>query len=171
MGGGIFAKTAKTPPLQSGVCGDFIAIRIAPKGRPLVSPCAYHAHPASPHEPVVLKRRGAPRRYKRPSPICACAPLRHRMHSWRPRFLQRRGTPRRYGLREPELPDLNHFTRNKGKAPITNKRLNPYGSFAAVSLSEYGGLNPILPFLEGRSDAACRVVIPLYAVSIDAHGA
>ena len=46
MGGGIFAKTAKTPPLQSGVCGDGIAIRIAPKGRPLVSPCAYHAHPA-----------------------------------------------------------------------------------------------------------------------------
>ena len=26
MGGGIFAKTAKTPPLQSGVCGDGIAI-------------------------------------------------------------------------------------------------------------------------------------------------
>ena len=46
VGGGIFAKTAKTPPLQSGVCGDGIAIRIAPKGRPLVSPCAYHAHPA-----------------------------------------------------------------------------------------------------------------------------
>ena len=54
MGGGIFAKTAKTPPLQSGVCGDGIAIRIAPKGRPLVPPCAYHAHTASPHEPVVF---------------------------------------------------------------------------------------------------------------------
>ena len=39
VGGGIFAKTAKTPPLQSGVCGDIIAIRIAPKGRPLVLPC------------------------------------------------------------------------------------------------------------------------------------
>ena len=45
MGGGIFAKTAKTPPLQSGVCGDIIAIRIAPKGRPLPPPCAYHATP------------------------------------------------------------------------------------------------------------------------------
>ena len=45
MGGGIFAKTAKTPPLQSGVCGDGIAIRIAPKGRPLPPPCAYHATP------------------------------------------------------------------------------------------------------------------------------
>ena len=45
MGGGIFAKTAKTPPLQSGVCGDGIAIRIAPKGRPLPPPCAYHTTP------------------------------------------------------------------------------------------------------------------------------
>ena len=25
VGGGIFAKTAKTPPLQSGICGDGIA--------------------------------------------------------------------------------------------------------------------------------------------------
>ena len=40
------------------------------------------------------------------------------------------------------------------------KRLNIYRPFAAVSPLEYGGLNPIPPFLEGRSDAACRVVIP-----------
>ena len=33
------------------------------------------------------------------------------------------------------------------------------GPFAAVSLLEYDGLQPILPFLGGRSDAACRVVI------------
>ena len=33
---------------------------------------------------------------------------------------------------------------------------------------EYGGLNSILPFPEGRSDAACRVVIRLYAVPVDA---
>ena len=32
------------------------------------------------------------------------------------------------------------------------------------SLLEYGGLQPILPFLGGRSDAACRVVIRLHAV-------
>ena len=31
---------------------------------------------------------------------------------------------------------------------------------------EYGGLNPILPFSEGRSDAACRVVICLHAVPV-----
>ena len=37
--------------------------------------------------------------------------------------------------------------------------MNPYGSFAAISLLEYGGLKPILTFLEGRSDAACRVVV------------
>ena len=47
------------------------------------------------------------------------------------------------------------------------KRLNLYRPFAAVSLLEYGGLKPILQFLGGRSDAACRVVIPLYAVPID----
>ena len=34
--------------------------------------------------------------------------------------------------------------------------------FAAVSLLEYGGLNPILPILGGRSDAARRVVIRLH---------
>ena len=52
MGGGIFAKTAKTPPLQSGVCGDGIAIRIAPKGRPLPPPpCAYRATPHPPMSP------------------------------------------------------------------------------------------------------------------------
>ena len=33
------------------------------------------------------------------------------------------------------------------------------GPFAAVSLLEYGGLQTILPFLGGRSDAVCRVVI------------
>ena len=46
MGGGIFAKTAKTPPLQSA-----IAIRITPKGRPLPPPCAYHATPHPPMNP------------------------------------------------------------------------------------------------------------------------
>ena len=51
MGGGIFAKTAKTPPLQSGVCGEGIAIRITPKGRPLPPPCAYHATPHPPMSP------------------------------------------------------------------------------------------------------------------------
>ena len=33
-GGEIFAKTAKTPPLQSGVGGDIIAIQIRPLPRP-----------------------------------------------------------------------------------------------------------------------------------------
>ena len=91
-----------------------------------------------------------------PAPTVGVAGLKRKAE-----YSSRRGTPRRYVLREPELPGLNHFTRNKGKAPITHKRLNPYGSFAAVSLLEYGGLKPILPFLEGRSDAACRVVICL----------
>ena len=49
------------------------------------------------------------------------------------------------------------------------KLLPPSGSLAAVSLLEYGDLNHILPFSEGRSDAACRVVIPPFAVPIDAR--
>ena len=36
-------------------------------------------------------------------------------------------------------------------------------------LLEYGGLKPIPPFLEGRSDAARRVVIRLHAVPVDAR--
>ena len=48
----------------------------------------------------------------------------------------------------------------RGESPL-HKGLNPYGPFSAVSLLEHGGLKPILPFLEGRSDAACRVVIRL----------
>ena len=37
-----------------------------------------------------------------------------------------------------------------------------------VSPLEHGGLRAILPFLGGRSDAARRVVIRLYAVPVDA---
>ena len=55
MGGGIFAKTAKTPPLQS-------ALRSA--SRPKAAHCRRHARTMPPrmppHEPVVLKRRGTP---------------------------------------------------------------------------------------------------------------
>ena len=47
--------------------------------------------------------------------------------------------------------------------------IEPHGPFAAVPLLEYGGLKPILPFLGGRSDAACRIVIRLHAVPVDAR--
>ena len=50
----------------------------------------------------------------------------------------------------------------RGESPL-HKRLTPYGPFFAVPLLEYGGLRPIPPFLGGRSDAACRVVIFLHA--------
>ena len=46
-----------------------------------------------------------------------------------------------------------------------HNRLTPPGPFAAVSLLEYGGLNPILSSLGGRSDAARRVVIQMPAAS------
>ena len=49
------------------------------------------------------------------------------------------------------------YTRN-GKPSIKNA---PYAGFAAVPLLEYGCFNLILPFPEGRSDAARRVVIRL----------
>ena len=39
------------------------------------------------------------------------------------------------------------------------KRLTHTGFFA-IPLLEHGGLQPILPFLEWRSDAACRVATP-----------
>ena len=54
------------------------------------------------------------------------------------------------------------------KSPL-HKRLNPCGLFSAAPLLENGGFNQILPFLGGRSDAACRVVIFLCAIPIYAH--
>ena len=56
-----------------------------------------------------------------------------------------------------EILDLCLFTHKKGKSP---KKIAPLRAFRRGSPLEYGDLNPILPFLEGRSDAACRVVIP-----------
>ena len=109
VGGGIFAKTAKTPPLQSGVCGDIIAIRIVLKGRPLVPPCVYHAahgdpgfyHDAAPNRDAarhVATNALPPYAHARPTAtVCAYHATPHPpMNPW---FLQRRGTPRRYGLR------------------------------------------------------------------------
>ena len=42
------------------------------------------------------------------------------------------------------------------KTPI---KIDPARAFRRGPFLEYGGLNPILPFLGGRSDAARRVVI------------
>ena len=39
-------------------------------------------------------------------------------------------------------------------------KIDPLQAFRRGSLLEYGDFNPILPFLEGRSDAARRIVIP-----------
>ena len=76
-----------------------ISLRIAPKGRPLVSPCAYHAHPAclpsmGPYgfyNAAVPNRDAArhvatnalpPYAHARPT-----ATMRVPCHTWRPRFL------------------------------------------------------------------------------------
>ena len=64
VGGGIFAKTAKTPPLQSALRGWHCAPNIAHFS--LSPPCAYHIHPAC-LPPMgtlrFLQRRGVPHRY------------------------------------------------------------------------------------------------------------
>ena len=80
-------------------------------------------------------------------------------------FLQQRGTPRRYGLREMELVIETSLPVRR----ISYKRLSPPPGLSPRSLLEYGGLNPILPVLGERSDAACRVVILPFAVPVDAH--
>ena len=43
------------------------------------------------------------------------------------------------------------------------RKIDPLQAFCRSPLLEYGCFKPILPFLEGRSDAACRVVIRLHA--------
>ena len=101
-------------------------------------------------------------------PICACAPHRHSMRIPCPP-----STPPTYGApmvfttmrHVASLRSSNNckclietFFIARVKSPL-HKRLNPCGLFSAAPLLEYGGLKPILPFLGGRSDAACRVVI------------
>ena len=125
VGGGIFAKTAKTPPLQSAFAG--MALRS--KCRPLPPPYVYHATHGDPGFYHDAARRVAT-------------------------FFEKWNC-----LIETYLPVRRGFY----------KRLNLSGPFAAVSLLEYGGLNPIPPFLRGRSDAACRVATLPFAVPVDAH--
>ena len=103
VGGGIFAKTAKTPPLQSAIAGILIAMR------------HYNNHDAARHVATIFERWNCL--------IETYLPVR-------------RGSYKRL--------------------------MNLSVPFAAVSLLEYGGLNPILPILGGRSDAARRVVILLH---------
>ena len=54
-----------------------------------------------------------------------------------------------------------NFLIERGLPDVKPKKDCPLRGFAAVSLLEYGGLKPILPFLGGRSDAARRVVIQM----------
>ena len=99
MGGGIFAKTAKTPPLQSGVCGDFIALRIATQMSPMAAAMRVPCHPARlpPMGPYGFYNAAVPNRdaarhvatnalppYAHARPT---ATMRVPCHTWRPRFL------------------------------------------------------------------------------------
>ena len=70
----------------------------------------------------------------------------------------RRGTPRRYVLRETGELGLNRRI-PKGEPP---RRKSRTGSIFMESLSPscaQTGFNLAIPFLEDRSDAACRVVV------------
>ena len=61
---------------------------------------------------------------------------------------------------------IETYLRKKGKSP---QKIESIRAFRRGFFLEYGGLKPILPFLGGRSDAARRVVIPLYAISVYAR--
>ena len=89
------------------------------------------------------------------SPPCVpCAP--HACHLWRPYGFYNDAARRvaTVFVKWNRLIEISLPVRR-----TSYKRLPPCGPFAAVPLLEYGGLKPILPFFEGRSDAACRVVI------------
>ena len=51
------------------------------------------------------------------------------------------------------------------------KKIEPIRAFCRGLFWEYGGLKPIPPLLEGRSDAARRIVILPFAVPVDACAA
>ena len=51
---------------------------------------------------------------------------------------------------------IETYLRKKGKSP---QKIESIRAFRRGFFLEYDGLKPILPFLGGRSDAACRVVI------------
>ena len=126
VGGGIFAKTAKTPPLQSAM-----------RGWHCVSYCA----PNIAHFSLVAMR-------------IPCTP--HAAHLWGIYGFHNDAARRVATVFE----NLNCVIEISLPVRRTSyKRLTPYGPFAAVPLLENGGFNQILPFLGGRSDAACCVVI------------
>ena len=77
-GGEIFAKTAKTPPLQSGVARMPLRSKCRPIAAAMRIPCTPHAtHLWGPI--IFITTRRAASLQTPPPPICACAPLRHRM--------------------------------------------------------------------------------------------
>ena len=131
-------RAAKTPPLQSAFAG--MPLRVALRSR-----CRHFRRL---HARTIFATRRFPR--PPPSPRIPC--------------------------QDPNKPHINDAARRvatvfeKWDCLIESyllerreshliKGLNPYETFTVVSPLVPGGLNPILPFLRGRSDAACRVVI------------
>ena len=148
-GGGIFALRRWTAPLQSDVCEDAIACRITIQMPPLPPPpCAYQGRGKNPCETM---RRAASLSAFTPFPL-----IKDLCHIHIIDAARRVATVFEIWccLIETDLP---------ARRENPPKKIAPYGTFAAVSPLEYRGLKPILPFPEGRSDAACRVVICLHA--------
>ena len=136
----------------AGVCSD-VACRVAlPTLRraqrpPIAASIRIPCHPASPHEPVVLQRRGTPRRDKKTH-----VSLRGMARAWRHQWAS-------FGRNADRDADCRGGV---FAVPREDSPAHP-GSPRRGSLLEYGGLKPIPPILGGRSDAACRVVIRLHA--------
>ena len=121
VGGEIFAKTAKTPPLQSALRGG----HCDPHRNPNAAHCRLHTHIMPPRLPPIetyVFYNDAARRV---------ATIFEKWNFLIETYLR---------ARRENLP----------------RKIAPYGSFAAVSLLECGGLKPILPFLGGRSGAPRR---------------
>ena len=125
--------------------------------------------PAAPRIPPSPHLRIDPFMAAWPRGLCSDVACRVALQNTPARFAKtirhaskRRSVPRRYVFEKWNCIIKKSLPERKGKGPL--KRLNPDENFTEVSLLEYGDLKPILLFLGGRSDAACCVVIPLYAV-------
>ena len=125
-------------------CGVFAVPREDSPAHRHPPPCA-QAAPMKP--PWPLWRRGVPRRDKKTH-----VSLRGMARAWRHQWAS-------FGRNADRDADCRGGV---FAVPREDSPAHP-GSPRRGSLLEYGGLNPILTFLGGRSDAACRVVIRLHA--------
>ena len=131
-------RVAKTPPLQSGVCGDIVAIQIPAIAASMRIPCHTRRR-------AVLKRRGTI--YRNAAHHVATNARHHMRIPCNPVGLPPVGIYCLYHDAARRVATVFEKWDCAIKNSLRTRRLNPYGPFAAVPLLEYGGLNPILPVL------------------------